>query len=53
MYAALWRVLPGPIWLRVVILVALFALLLVVLASWIFPWINSFMPDTSGTVTTR
>lgn len=51
MYAALWHVLPGPVWLRIVLLVVLFAILLVVLVTWVFPWVDSFLPDSSGTVT--
>lgn len=41
MYAALWRALPGPAWLRVIILVVLAAALLTVLVLWVFPLIDS------------
>lgn len=41
MYAALWRALPGPVWLRVIILVVLAAALLTVLVLWVFPLIDS------------
>jgi uncharacterized BrkB/YihY/UPF0761 family membrane protein len=50
MYAALWRVLPGPVWLRILILAVLLAVVLFVLAEWIFPWIQSLTPDPDGTV---
>jgi hypothetical protein len=50
MYAALWRVLPGPVWLRILILLALLILVLFVLAEWIFPWVGSLIPDAPGTV---
>lgn len=41
MYAALWRALPGPAWLRVIILVVLAAATLTVLVLWVFPLIDS------------
>lgn len=49
MYGALWRILPGPVWLRVVILLVALAALLYVLATWIFPWVQDLttVPDTT------
>lgn len=38
MYAALWRVLPGPAWLRVIILIVLATVVVAVLIRWGFPW---------------
>jgi hypothetical protein len=40
MYGALWRVLPGPWWVRSIILLALFAALLAACVFWVFPWIQ-------------
>jgi hypothetical protein len=40
MYAALWRLIPGPLWLRILIVVVLVAAVLAVLAFWVFPWID-------------
>ncbi len=37
MYAALWRVLPGPVWVKVIELVVLSLLVMVVLATLVFP----------------
>jgi hypothetical protein len=42
MYAALWRLLPGPVWLRVIILVVLFCAVLAVCITWVFPWVQEF-----------
>lgn len=53
MYAALWRVLPGPVWLRILILLALLAAVLYVLSAWVFPWVQSILPSSSGTVGTN
>lgn len=38
MYAALWRVLPGPAWVRVIVLLVLAAAALAALVTWVFPW---------------
>lgn len=44
MYAALWRVLPGPWWLRVLFLLVLAAAAVAALVTWVFPpvaeWLN-------------
>lgn len=40
MYAALWRLLPGPWWLRVLILVAVSAAVLYGLFWYVFPWVS-------------
>ncbi|GAB2512015.1 hypothetical protein GCM10027064_07020 [Microbacterium petrolearium] len=46
MYGALWRVLPGPWWVRVLILLVLAALALYGLFFHIFPWVAAtFVPD--------
>ncbi|HJD49054.1 MAG TPA: hypothetical protein H9907_02870 [Candidatus Corynebacterium intestinavium] len=50
MYAALWRLLPGPWWVKLiltlVVLVAIFLLLMEV----VFPYIGPMMPWTSVAV---
>jgi hypothetical protein len=49
-YGALWRVLPGPWWLRIVILLVLIAAILAACVYWIFPWVQPYVspppPDT-------
>ncbi len=53
MYAALWRVLPGPWWLRTIILVVAVAIVVAALFEWVFPWFDRFI-DTGneGTIGT-
>lgn len=51
MYAALFRVLPGPLWLRIVIAVVLVGAVVFVLAAWVFPNIDSMMTPAQVTVT--
>jgi hypothetical protein len=50
MYAALWRVLPGPWWVRVLILLVLIAAVLAALAFWVFPWVQTFITTPEVTV---
>lgn len=50
MYAALWRFLPGPWWLRLLIVLVLLAAVLFVLAEWVFPWVQSLVLDQNVTV---
>ena len=50
MYAALWRVLPGPWWLRVVILVILLVAILYGLVFYAFPWISELVNPQEVTV---
>lgn len=40
MYAALWRILPGPWWVRVFILLVLAAAVLYGLFFYVFPWLS-------------
>ncbi|RZS56252.1 hypothetical protein EV141_1707 [Microcella putealis] len=48
MYAALWRILPGPAWVRVILLLVLAAAALYALITWAFPWAaDTFLPQES------
>ena len=50
MYAALWRILPGPWWLRVLVLIALAAALLLALVVWVFPFVDTIISPQDVTV---
>jgi hypothetical protein len=50
MYGALWRVLPGPWWLRVLILLVLAAAVVYGLFMWVFPWVSQFVNPQDVTV---
>ena len=50
MYAALWRVLPGPWWVRVLILLILLAVVLYGLVFYVFPWVSQFVNPQEVTV---
>jgi hypothetical protein len=43
MYAAWWRVLPGPVWVKIVELVVLVIAVSVVLIAFVFPVIADFV----------
>lgn len=44
MYSALWRLLPGPTWLKVIEALVLLALVVWVLLAWVFPTIEPQLP---------
>jgi len=50
MYAALWRKLPGPWWVRSLILFAGFVALMVVCVLWIFPLVEPYFAPIDVTV---
>ena len=43
MYAALWRALPGPALVKVLMLLVLAAGVVWVCFEWLFPWISGFL----------
>jgi hypothetical protein len=50
MYGALWRILPGPWWVRVVIVLALAAAVLYALFFFVFPWVSTIVDPQDVTV---
>lgn len=52
MYGALWRILPGPVWWRIVQLIVLAVVVLVVLVLFVFPWLNGWVNVNNVTVDT-
>jgi len=50
MYAALWRILPGPWWVRVVVLLVLLAAVVYALFFHVFPWVSAFIVPEDVTV---
>lgn len=50
MYPWIWRHLPGPTAARVVVALALVALVVAALFLWVFPWVEPFLPFTDVTV---
>lgn len=50
MYAALWRSLPGPVWVRLIILLAMIAVVLYLLFAFVFPWVQTLIPVPDATI---
>jgi len=50
MYGALWRILPGPVWVRVILLLILAAIVLFALVTWVFPWVDHLVAPQDVTV---
>ena len=50
MYAALWRSVPGPTWVRSLLCLALALLVVALLFGWVFPAVSPVLPFTDNTV---
>lgn len=50
MYAALWRLLPGPVWVKALQVLVLIVAVVAVCFVWVFPWISPKLPFTQNTV---
>jgi len=50
MYGLLWRVIPGPAWLRVLLLLLLAAAVVAACFEWVFPWVSEYVPLNDNTV---
>ena len=50
MYAFLWRLLPGPLWLRIVLALVAVVAALVLMVTFLFPWLGSFINSYDVTV---
>ncbi|GAA1949396.1 hypothetical protein [Microbacterium aquimaris] len=50
MYAALWRALPGPWWVRLFLVLLLVAAVLYGLFFYAFPWISEYVNPQEVTV---
>ncbi|MDR6905815.1 hypothetical protein J2X63_001501 [Agromyces sp. 3263] len=52
MYGALWRVLPGPVWVRILLVLILLVAVVFVLFTWVFPWVDAIINPIEVTVDT-
>lgn len=50
MYGALWRILPGPKWVRALICLVLLVLVILGLFEYVYPWIAANVPFFDNTV---
>ncbi|WP_019147031.1 hypothetical protein [Timonella senegalensis] len=45
MYAALFRLLPGPIWLKIIWTLLILAAVVYALFTWVYPWASDTFMD--------
>ena len=50
MYAFLWRLLPGPLWLRIILATILVGCVVLLMVMFLFPWLNTFLNAYEVTV---
>jgi len=50
MYGAFWRILPGPWWIRLLIVLVIVAIVVYSLVTWVFPWVQELTNATDVTV---
>jgi hypothetical protein len=50
MYAWIFRNLPGPLWLRIIIAAVLIAGAVLLLMQYVFPWLSQFNPLNDSTI---
>jgi hypothetical protein len=50
MYGWIFRALPGPLWMRIILSVMLVLAAVMVLMVFVFPWVSQFNPLTDSTI---
>lgn len=50
MYSALWKLLPGPLWVRVIMAAAIAVAVITVLVLWVFPLVDQLIVPQEVTV---
>lgn len=50
MYGPLWRALPGPAFLKILILLIVIAGIVYALFEYVFPWIEPYLPLNESTI---
>ena len=51
MYGYLWRALPGPTWLKTLLMIALAVAVFFLLMEVVFPWVSAHMPYNDVSIT--
>ncbi|MFC4224372.1 hypothetical protein [Lysinibacter cavernae] len=50
MYGAIWRLLPGPVWLKIIESLILVAAVVYCLFFFVYPWVSTLLPEPGSTV---
>lgn len=51
MYGALWRAIPGPWPVKLLVMLALIAAVLYAMVTWVFPWVDETFLKTGDDIT--
>jgi len=52
MYGWIFRHLPGPLWVRIIVSILLIVGAVLLLLQFVFPWLSQFNPLTDSTIGT-
>lgn len=52
MFSLLWRFFPGPAWLRIIVLLAVAAVLVWALITYVYPAVATLLTNEESTVST-
>jgi hypothetical protein len=50
MYVALWKLIPGPLWARILVSAAGITVVIAALMMFVFPWVDAVMTPRDVTV---
>ena len=50
MFSLLWRFVPGPAWLRIIVMLAVLAVLIYALIAYVYPYVATLLVTQETTV---
>lgn len=50
MFSLVWRFFPGPAWLRILVMLALLAVVVWALITYVYPWVTTMLPQPPSTI---
>jgi len=50
MFSLIWRFLPGPAWLRIIVILAVAAAIVYALITWVYPYAATYLMSEEATV---
>lgn len=50
MYSWIWRNLPGPVWMRLILSLVIIGAVVLALFEWVYPWLAPILPFQQQTV---
>lgn len=46
----IWRFFPGPAWVRIIAMLAVLAILVWAVISFVYPWVTTMLPQPPSTI---